>query len=87
MSARATPSNQVISGFGSHPPVIEQPRRRGCGAGALMPANANERVRDGTAFVALCAEHLGQQEAAAQLEDICAARVLRLRPPGPKAMT
>jgi len=30
-------------------------------------ANANERVRDSTAFVTLCAEHLGQQEAAAQL--------------------
>jgi hypothetical protein len=50
-------------------------------------ANTNKRVRDGTAFVALCAKHLGQQEAAGQLADTYAARVLRLRPPGPKAMT
>ena len=60
-------------------------------ADSIAPANssrgANERVRDGTAFVAVCAEHLGQQDAAGQLADIYAARVLRPRPPGAKAMT
>ena len=79
---------EMVSGEETGDAVLHEHRLHRAGQlVASGAANANERVRDSTAFVALCAEHLGQQEAAAQLADICAARVLRLRPPGPKAMT